>query len=181
VCRRDGGGPRWRPGLTVSNIARRRNGRLRGRYRDRAGKEHARHFDRKVEAQLWLDSVTTSVHTGSHVDPKRMRLTLGDWSAQWLATKVNLKPTTRRGYEWALRAHILPTWGPVRLGDISHQGIAAWVAGMTRSGLAASSFRQTHRVLSPNACGLPPRHTRTPPGSPRKPGRVPTALRWTRL
>jgi integrase len=132
----------------VANIARRTNGQWRARYRDLAGKEHARHFDRKVDAQLWLDSVTTSVHIGSYVDPKRMRLTLGEWSGQWLATKVDLKPTTRRGYEWALRGHILPEWQPVRLGDITHQGIAAWVAGPTKSGLGASSVRQAHHVLS---------------------------------
>jgi len=134
--------------LTVANVARRPNGRWRARYRDLAGKEHARHFDRKVDAQLWLDSVTTSVHTGSYVDPKRMRLTLGEWSGQWLATKVDLKPTTRRGYEWALRVHILPEWGPIRLGDITHQGIAAWVAKLNGSGLGASAVRQAHRVLS---------------------------------
>ena len=132
----------------MANIARRSNGQWRARYRDLAGKEHARHFGRKVDAQLWLDTVTTAVHTGSYVDPTRMRLTLGEWSGQWLATKVDLKPTTRRGYEWALRVHILPTWGPVRLGDITHQGIAAWVAGLTESGLGASSVRQAHRVLS---------------------------------
>lgn len=132
----------------MANIARRSNGQWRARYRDLAGKEHARHFGRKVDAQLWLDTVTTAVHTGSYIDPTRMRLTLGEWSGQWLATKVDLKPTTRRGYEWALRVHILPTWGPARLGDITHQGIAAWVAGLTESGLGASSVRQAHRVLS---------------------------------
>jgi hypothetical protein len=31
----------------MSNIAKRASGRWRARYRDAAGKEHARHFDRK--------------------------------------------------------------------------------------------------------------------------------------
>src|SRR5437763_6956850 len=107
---------RRRRELTVASIDRRPSGRYRARYRDLAGKEHARHFDRKVDAQQWLDSVTTAVHTGSYVDPRRMRLTVGEWAPQWLATRVDLKPTTHRGYEVALRSRILPEWGPVRLG-----------------------------------------------------------------
>ena len=132
----------------MASIARRPDGRWRARYRDLAGKEQTRHFVRKADAQLWLDAVTTSVHTGAYVDPKRMRLTFGEWSGQWLATKVDLKPTTRRGYEGVLRVHILPEWGPVRLGDITHQGIAAWVARLNDSHLGASSVRQAHRVVS---------------------------------
>jgi hypothetical protein len=44
---------------------RRADGTYRVRYRDRAGKEHARHFKRKVDAQRWLDEVTTSIITGA--------------------------------------------------------------------------------------------------------------------
>ena len=109
------------------SIARRPNGRWRPRYRDAAGKEHARHFDKKADAQAWLDSVTTSVLTGAYVDPKRTRVTVAEWAGQWLDSKVDLKPTTHRCYDISLRVHILPTWGPVRLGDITHQGVAAWV------------------------------------------------------
>lgn len=35
--------------------------RYRARYRDEAGKEHARHFVKKAQAQRWLDEVTASV------------------------------------------------------------------------------------------------------------------------
>ena len=46
------------------------------RYRDEHGKEHARHFKRKVDAQRWLDEVTAAVQTGTYVDPKRARTTV---------------------------------------------------------------------------------------------------------
>jgi integrase len=137
-----------RGGLTVVSIARRPNGRWRPRYRDAAGKEHARHVDEKADAQAWLDSVTTSVLTGAYVDPKRTRVTLAEWAGQWLESKVDLKPTTRRCYEVSLRVHVLPVWGPVRLGDITHQGVASWVAQLSRSGKSASTVRHAHRVLS---------------------------------
>lgn len=38
----------------MANIQRRPDGRWRARYRDDAGREHARHFDRKTDAQRWL-------------------------------------------------------------------------------------------------------------------------------
>jgi hypothetical protein len=77
-----------------------------------------------------------------------MRLTVGKWAPQWLATRVDLKPTTRRGYEVALRSRILPEWGPVRLGDVSRHGIAEWVTRLTRAGLNGATVQHHHRVFS---------------------------------
>lgn len=49
----------------MASIKKRPNGAWRARYRDHEGKEHAQHFARKVDAQRWLDEVTTSIVTGS--------------------------------------------------------------------------------------------------------------------
>jgi hypothetical protein len=49
----------------------------RARYRDDGGKEHVRHFDRRVDAQKWLDAVTASLVAGTHVAPKTARMTVG--------------------------------------------------------------------------------------------------------
>ena len=40
------------------------------RFRMTREEEHARHFNRKVDAQGWLDQVTASVVTGQYVDPR---------------------------------------------------------------------------------------------------------------
>jgi hypothetical protein len=45
----------------MASIPRRSDGTYRPRYRDEHGKEHARHFERKVHAQRWLDDVTAAV------------------------------------------------------------------------------------------------------------------------
>jgi hypothetical protein len=58
----------------MASIAKRADGRWRARYRDAHGREHARHFNRKVDAQNWLDSVTTAVQTGTYVDPHRGKI-----------------------------------------------------------------------------------------------------------
>lgn len=59
----------------AGSVARRPNGKWRARYRDETGHEHTRHFDRKVDAQQWLDQVTAAVVTGTYADPKAGQIT----------------------------------------------------------------------------------------------------------
>lgn len=132
----------------MASIAKRPDGRWRARYRDGAGEEHSRHFKRKLDAQRWLDDVTTAVTTGLYVDPGRSRVTVGDWARRWLDTKVDLKPSTRARYEGLLRVNVLPRWGDTRLADVTHESVAARVAELSGSGLSAATVRQAHRVLS---------------------------------
>ena len=80
--------------------------------------------------------------------PGRSRITVGEWSRRWLDTKVDLKPSTRARYAGLLRVNVLPHWRDVRLADVTHEGVAAWVAELSASGLAAATVRQAHRVLS---------------------------------
>ncbi len=132
----------------MASIAKRADGRWRARYRNEAGKEIARHFARKIDAQRWLDSVTTAVVTGSYVDPSMSRVTVGDWARKWLDTKTNLKATTRRDYESLLAAHILPRWGDCVLADVRHEDVTGWVADLSARGLSASRVRAAHVALS---------------------------------
>jgi integrase len=132
----------------MANIAKRQDGSWRARYRDTGGKEHARHFGRKVDAQRWLDSVTTAVNTGTYVDPQASKVTVGEWAPRWLATKVNLKATTRATYENLLRNHVLCDWGDVALSAVTHESVAAWIAKLESEGLSPSTIRQTHRVFA---------------------------------
>lgn len=48
----------------MASIAKRPNSKWRVRYRDPSSKEHARHFERKVDAQAWLDDETVKLVTG---------------------------------------------------------------------------------------------------------------------
>ena len=54
----------------MASIKKRENGQWRARYRDEGGKEHSRHFTRRVDAQRWLDETTASVVTGQYADPR---------------------------------------------------------------------------------------------------------------
>ncbi len=130
------------------SIARRPDGTYRPRYRDEHGKEHARHFKRKVDAQRWLDEVTAAVQTGTYVDPKRARTTVGELAPVWLAGKINLKPTSRARYADVLKTHVLPRWGHVALIRVTHGDVQAWLSELSGRGLAGASVRKAQGVLS---------------------------------
>jgi integrase len=145
----------------MANIAKRPNGQWRARYRDSAGREHSRHFGRKVDAQRWLDSVTTAVQTGTYVDPARSRITVGAMASHWFAGKVNLKPSTFALYESILGKHVLPRWRDVPLTHVEHGDVQSWVAGLVASGLSPSHIRDVVGVLS-GVLGLAVRDRRLP-------------------
>jgi hypothetical protein len=128
----------------MANIAKRPDGRWRVRYRDHVGREISRHFARKVDAQRWLDSVTTAVSTGLYVDPSSSRVRVEDWAHKWLETKTNLKPTTRRDYESLLQAHVVPRWGSMTLAEVKHEDITSWLADLSARRLSASRVRAAH-------------------------------------
>ena len=131
----------------MANIAKRPDGQWRARYRDVHGKEHARHFDRKIDAQNWLDSITTAVQTGLYVDPNKGKVTIDEWAVQWLDGQAHLKPSSRERYAGILREHVLPRWSSVELIDISHADVQAWVTQLTAV-RSAATVRKIHRVLS---------------------------------
>ena len=68
----------------MASIARRPDGTYRPRYRDENGREHARHFKRKVDAQRWLDEQTAALVRGDWVDPERGRSTFRAYVETWL-------------------------------------------------------------------------------------------------
>lgn len=145
----------------MASIAKRPDGQWRARYRDARNKEHARHFARKIDAQRWLDSVTTAVQTGTYVDPSRARLTVGEMAARWLESKANLKPSTRARYVDVLAVHVLPRWGDVQLVRVEHGDVQAWIAQLAAGGLSGASVRKVVGVLS-GVLGLAVRDRRLP-------------------
>ncbi|MGY1669529.1 tyrosine-type recombinase/integrase [Geodermatophilus sp. SYSU D00710] len=132
----------------MASIAKRADGQWRARYRDATGREHARHFRRKVDAQRWLDGVTTAIETGAYVDPRAGRITVDEWAGRWLHSQAHLKPTTLARYRGILHGHLLPKWADRQLATLSHAEIQTWVADQRSAGMAAATVRKHFRVLS---------------------------------
>lgn len=130
----------------MASVKRRPNGQWRGRYRDEAGKEHARHFARKVDAQQWLDQVTASVVRGDYVDPNAGKITLAEYARQWEAVQVSSEGT-RRIVDNALRLHLLPALGSHPMAAIRRTAIQGFVRDL-ESKLAPGSVRNVYDVTA---------------------------------
>lgn len=121
----------------MASIKRRADGVWRARYRDEAGREHARHFQRRVDAQRWLDEITTSVVAGSYVDPKAGAITFGDFYQGWAARQV-WAPGTVKAME--LAAGSAPFAG-AEIRTIRRSHVEAWIKTMVVAGLAPGTVR----------------------------------------
>lgn len=110
----------------MASIAKRPDGRWRARYRDDAGREHARHFPRRVDAQRWLDEVTASIVTGQYVAPGAGRITFRAYAEHWRAAQVH-RPSTAEQVERHLRNHAYPAFGDRPLDAIQRSDVQAFV------------------------------------------------------
>lgn len=130
----------------MASVSKRPDGQWRARYRDDAGKEHARHFSRKVDAQAWLDQITTAIGTGTYVDPATARLTVGEWCDQWLKGYATRRPGTVRSAAGHIR-HIKARFGARRLSTIRPSEVKAWTVDLAET-LAPSTVYAVYRRFS---------------------------------
>jgi integrase len=134
----------------MAHIERRvRNGKTtyRARYRDPAGREHAKVFARKADAQRFLTEMENSKLKGTRTDPALGRVLFRDWLGEWWATTTNLRPTTRERNETLLRRYALPRFGDVALVAISQRDVRAWVAELSGLGLAPATVQKAYQLL----------------------------------
>lgn len=131
----------------MASIQKRPDGNWRARYRDDAGKEHARHFARKVDAQRWLDETTTAVVTGAYVDPKTARTTVGEWCATWLHGYATRRTSTVRQGEVHIK-QIVEAFGPMPLASVRPSHVKSWTAKLKADGRADSYVYALHNRLS---------------------------------
>lgn len=104
------------------------------RYTAPDGRERTKRFERKVDAEAWLDTNGADMVRGAWIDPKAGRVTFAKWSEQWKATTVNLRASTRARDLGYLERYIIPTFGPMKLAAIDHMTVAGWVAQLTGDG-----------------------------------------------
>ena len=77
------------------------------------------------------------------------RQKFSDVVAAWLCFKERTsEPATMLRYDSALRIHLLPEFGNLRLNAITSARIDAWYAAQTARGLSDNSVRQHHDLLS---------------------------------
>jgi integrase len=121
--------------------------RWRVRYRDPAGRERAKSFARKGDAERFLQHAEADKLRGQWVDPKRGRTTVGELAERWYATTVTLKPKTREDYRSLLHNHVLPAFGDRAIASIDTLAVRGWLADLVSGGLSPSRAKHAYYVL----------------------------------
>jgi len=131
----------------MASIKRHDNGRWRARYYDAEGKQHARHFSRRADAQMWIDEQTAKLVTGTHIAPRQARVTVGEWCDTWLEGYRGNRASTVRQAEVHL-ARIRAAFGSMQLGAVRPSHVRTWCAQLAAEGLADSYIYALHARLA---------------------------------
>lgn len=127
----------------MASIDKRSDGRYRARWREfPGGPQKTRHFDRRLEAQRFLDTVRGDLARGVYIDAAGGRTLFREYAEQWRAAQVH-RPSTAQQAETYLRVHAYPTLGHRPLGMIRRSEIQAWVKDRSASCPPARSRSST--------------------------------------
>jgi len=121
--------------------------RWRVRYRDPAGRERAKSFARKQDAERFLRHAEADKLRGQWVDPRQGRTTVRELAERWYATTVTLKAKTREDYRSLLHNHVLPAFGERAVASLDTLAVRGWLAGLVSGGLSPSRAKHAYYVL----------------------------------
>ncbi|MCM2427345.1 tyrosine-type recombinase/integrase [Streptomyces sp. RKAG337] len=103
-------------------------GSWQARYRNPAGEQKSRNFDKKGDADAFLDEVRTAVRQRKYHDPKRGEILVSAWWEEWWPTQEKKgKTTTRNRKLSSWNAHINKRWGTTPLNGIQYLALQNWL------------------------------------------------------
>ncbi len=119
--------------------------RYRARYRDAHGRMHYRSFadKQKKDAVAWLDGQVAALIRNEHVDPKKAKITVGQWCEIWLEGYGTNRPSTVR----QARVHIKlieAAFGTTRVADVKPSDVKRWTSRLAGD-YAPSTVYATYR------------------------------------
>ncbi len=100
------------------------------RYRDADGRQRARNFERKIDADRFAATVTADVLRGEYIDPRLGHTTFGEFAERWTATRGHLAQSTQDQDRHYMSSLILPRFSHRAVGSLRQSEIAAWVSAL---------------------------------------------------
>ncbi len=102
----------------------------RVRWREPDGRDRAKSFPRKVDADQFAFTVSAHIVRGNYLDPDAGKVRFEEYAAKWLAAQT-FEETTRVAVELRLRLHAHPTIGNRFLSDIQPSTIQGSLRSLT--------------------------------------------------
>jgi integrase len=116
------------------------------RYRDPEHNNKERTFKRKAAAEDFKRRVEIELTDGVYFDRNLSKVSFAEVSEEWFSSLIDIKPSTRSGYAYSLKSHVLPTWGDKQLRQIELAAIQKWVAELSAD-RQPSTVRSIYLVL----------------------------------
>lgn len=131
------------------NVRKLPSGRYQVRYRGPDGLMRSGPclFDRKRDAELFLDDVRSTMARGEWLDPDAGKVPFEVFGQEWLSQRKGLSPTTMERYESAFRLQLLPELGHLTVGEISSAVVRRWHTYLLENGTGWPSAAKAYRVL----------------------------------
>lgn len=121
-------------------------GSFRANWRDAAGRQKAKTFKTKKEANAFLATTEASLNAGAYVDPHAGRLRFGNYAERWMAARNNEITTAARDTS-LMRTHLSPRWSATPISKIDHLAVQQWVTDLGKR-LAPASVAKCHQLMS---------------------------------
>ncbi|HET9689585.1 MAG TPA: site-specific integrase [Acidimicrobiales bacterium] len=116
------------------------------RLRDPSGREYAKTFRTRREAERYEDTQRADRARGSWLDPRTGDVTFGDWATEWLASDPGKSPSSVARDEDSLKVHVLATLGARRLASITPRKVQALVTRWAATAKPRTVRRQDDTV-----------------------------------
>ncbi|MEP6973256.1 MAG: site-specific integrase [Actinomycetota bacterium] len=125
--------------------------RWQARYRGPDGREHARNFSRKTDAERFLTTVESAKLRGEWLDPKGGRTQLNELYSSWRATSVETgthAPSTLAKWDDVWRHYVQPRLGARTLASITRDDVKTMVASIRSPWQATEALKLTRLLLN---------------------------------
>lgn len=120
--------------------------RYRARVRTAERKERSKCFHHRKDAVSWEREQLHAMENGTWIDPAAGNVTFGEFSQVWLEGKVDIKASTRAGYESMVRLAVA-SLGERAINKVSHVEVRDWVRNLLAEGYSPSHVRQILGVV----------------------------------
>ena len=101
----------------------------------------------RAEVSKKMKEILVSLDNGTYQEPSR--LTVSEWMNEWLTTFCanSVKPLTLSAYQSAIRNHIAPSIGGVKLQSVRGTHIQKLYNSMTEKGMSAKTVKNVAAIL----------------------------------
>ena len=118
------------------------------RWVDADGNEGSKTFDRKSDAQAYLNTeITAPLASGTYVPPKAGTLTVTEVYEYWSAAQSHISAKTAATRKSAWHSRVQRHWGAVAVADVRTAAVRGWVAAMKEEGLGVPGIENAFGLL----------------------------------